>query len=72
MGREKLAQEARKRGIPVTIYRPGHITGHSITGASNTNDLLHTLVVICLRLGAAPLRDVEIDVSPVDYVAKAR
>jgi thioester reductase-like protein len=68
---EKLAQEARTRGIPVTIYRPGHITGHSINGASNTNDLLHTLVIICLRLGAAPLRDVEIDVSPVDYVAKA-
>lgn len=68
---EKLIQEARHRGIPVTIYRPGHITGHSITGASNTNDLLHTLVIICLRLGAAPLRDVEIDVSPVDYVAQA-
>jgi thioester reductase-like protein len=68
---EKLVQEARRRGIPVTMYRPGHITGDSVTGASNTNDLLHTLVIICLRLGAAPLRDVEIDVSPVDYVAKA-
>ena len=68
---EKLAEEARRRGIPVTMYRPGHITGDSNTGASNTNDLLHTLVIICLRLGAAPLRDVEIDVTPVDYVAKA-
>lgn len=68
---EKLVEEARRRGIPVTIYRPGHITGDSVTGASNTNDLLHTLVIICLRLGAAPLRDVEIDVTPVDYVAKA-
>ncbi len=68
---EKLVREARRRGIPVTMYRPGHITGDSITGASNTNDLLHTLVIICLRLGAAPRRDVEIDVTPVDYVAKA-
>ncbi len=68
---EKLVQEARQRGIPVTMYRPGHITGDSVTGASNTNDLLHTLVIICLRLGAAPLRDVELDVTPVDYVAKA-
>jgi thioester reductase-like protein len=68
---EKLVLEARQRGIPVTMYRPGHITGDSITGASNTNDLLHTLVIICLRLGAAPLRDVELDVTPVDYVAKA-
>ena len=68
---EKLVQQARQRGIPVTMYRPGHITGDSVTGASNTNDLLHTLVIICLRLGAAPLRDVELDVTPVDYVAKA-
>jgi thioester reductase-like protein len=68
---EKLVQEARLRGIPVTMYRPGHITGDSVTGASNTNDLLHTLVIICLRLGAAPMRDVEIDVTPVNYVAKA-
>lgn len=68
---EKLAQEARRRGIPVTIYRPGHITGDSRTGISNTSDLLHTIVLICLQLGAAPLRDVEFDVTPVDYVAKA-
>jgi thioester reductase-like protein len=68
---EKLAQMARQRGIPVTIYRPGHITGDSQTGVSNTSDLLHTLVLICLRLGAAPMRDVEFDVTPVDYVARA-
>jgi len=68
---EKLAQAARKRGIPVTIYRPGHITGDSQTGVSNTSDLLHTMVLICLRLGAAPMRDVEFDVTPVDYVARA-
>jgi thioester reductase-like protein len=68
---EQLAQTARKRGIPVTIYRPGHITGDSQTGVSNTSDLLHTMVLICLRLGAAPMRDVEFDVTPVDYVARA-
>ncbi|MCA9008272.1 MAG: thioester reductase domain-containing protein [Planctomycetaceae bacterium] len=68
---EKLAQEARRRGIPVTIYRPGHITGDSRTGISNTSDLLHTIVLMCLQLGAAPLRDVELDVTPVDYVAQA-
>ena len=62
--------ELMQRSAP-QICGPGHITGDSVTGASNTNDLLHTLVIIGLRLGAAPLRDVELDVTPVDYVAKA-
>ena len=68
---EHLVQTARQRGLPVTIYRPGHISGDSVTGASNSSDLLHTIVLICLRLGAAPERDVEFDLTPVDYVAKA-
>jgi thioester reductase-like protein len=68
---EKLVQTARQRGIPVTIYRPGNITGHSQNGGAKTGDLLHTVVLICLRLGAAPERDVEFDVTPVDYVAQA-
>jgi thioester reductase-like protein len=68
---ERMVGEARLRGLPVSIYRPGHITGDSRTGASNTGDLLHTMALTCLRLGAAPLRDAEFDVSPVDYVARA-
>ena len=68
---EQLVQTARQRGIPVTMYRPGNITGHSVNGGSKTGDLLYTIVLICLRLGAAPRRDVEFDVTPVDYVAKA-
>ena len=68
---EKMIGEARERGLPVTIYRPGHVTGDSRTGAANTNDLLHTFVLVCLRLGMAPLRDVEMDITPVDYVAQA-
>ena len=68
---EQLVQTARQRGIPVTVYRPGHISGDSLTGASNSNDLLHTIVLICLRLGAVPERDVEFDLTPVNYVAKA-
>lgn len=68
---EKMIGIARERGLPVTIYRPGHVTGDSRTGAANTNDLLHTFVLVCLRLGMAPLRDVEMDITPVDYVAEA-
>ena len=68
---ERLAEEARERGLPVAVYRPGHITGDSRTGASNTGDLLHTMVLVCWKLGVAPLRDVVFVVTPVDYVAQA-
>ncbi|MGC1396002.1 MAG: thioester reductase domain-containing protein, partial [Coleofasciculaceae cyanobacterium] len=37
---EKLVMAANARGIPASIYRPGMITGHSQTGASQTNDLI--------------------------------
>ena len=68
---EKMIGAARQDGLPVAIYRPGHVIGDSRTGISNTSDLLHTLVLTCMRLGAAPKRDVEFDVTPVDYVAAA-
>lgn len=68
---EKMIDVARRRGLPVAVYRPGHITGDSRTGAANVNDLLHTIVLACLRLGAVPRRDFELDLTPVDYVARA-
>jgi thioester reductase-like protein len=68
---EKLIEVARRRGLPVAVYRPGHVTGDSKTGAANVNDLLHTIVLACLRLGAVPRRDIELDLTPVDYVAQA-
>ena len=68
---ETMIEEARRRGLPVSIYRPGHVTGDSRTGASNTGDLLHSLLLVCWQLGSAPLRDAEFDVTPVDYVARA-
>ncbi|KAK5989813.1 Linear gramicidin synthase subunit D [Cladobotryum mycophilum] len=69
---EKLVCEAHKRGIPVKIHRPGTISGHSVTGATNTYDLLNALVVESLNLGYAP--DVEgwaMEMTPVDFVANA-
>ncbi|WP_442509431.1 thioester reductase domain-containing protein [Novipirellula sp. SH528] len=68
---ERMLEEARRRGLPVTIYRPGHVTGHSETGIANVDDLLHQIVRACLLVGAAPFRDFELDVTPVDFVSKA-
>ncbi|TWU31996.1 type I polyketide synthase [Novipirellula artificiosorum] len=68
---ERMIEEARRRGMSVTIYRPGHVTGHSTTGVANVDDLLHQIVRACLLIGAAPFRDFELDVTPVDFVSKA-
>lgn len=68
---ERMIEEARERGVPVTIYRPGHVTGHSETGVANTDDLLHNIVRACLMVGAAPFRSLDLDVTPVDYVSRA-
>lgn len=54
---EMLVCEARKRGMPVKIYRPGTISGHSQTGSTNTYDLLNALIVESLQLGCAPSVD---------------
>ncbi len=68
---ERLLGVAAERGVPVAIYRPGRITGHSRTGAANTSDFLHTMIQGCLQLGVAPQLDMEVDMTPVDYVSRA-
>ena len=68
---EKLAEVARSRGVPVTIYRPGIITGHSQTGAWNTDDFMSRLIKSWIELGSAPDLDGATDMTPVDYVSKA-
>ncbi|MEG5139394.1 MULTISPECIES: non-ribosomal peptide synthetase family protein [unclassified Microcoleus] len=68
---EKLVEVARDRGIPVSIYRPGRISGDSQTGACNPSDLLYSLIAGCVQLGCAPDDDKVMNVAPVDYVSRA-
>ncbi|MEG4112410.1 MULTISPECIES: amino acid adenylation domain-containing protein [unclassified Microcoleus] len=68
---EKLVEVARGRGIPVSIYRPGRISGDSQTGACNPSDLLYRLIAGCVQLGCAPDDDKLMNVAPVDYVSRA-
>jgi thioester reductase-like protein len=68
---EKMIDTARQRGLPVAVYRPGHVIGDSRTGTSNTGDFLHSFVLTCIQLHAAPKRDVELDLTPVNFVASA-
>lgn len=68
---EKLVMAARARGIPVAIYRPGMISGHSKTGASKTDDLVCRLVKGLIQMESAPNLDLQISLTPIDYVSRA-
>ncbi len=68
---ERLVTLARDRGLPVAIYRPGLITGHSRTGAWNTGDITCNLIKTWIELGFAPELDAATDMTPVDFVVQA-
>jgi amino acid adenylation domain-containing protein/thioester reductase-like protein len=69
---EKLVREAADRGLPACVYRPGFISGHSRTGASNPRDLQGAVLSESLRLGAAPeVEGWRMEMTPVDFVAAA-
>ncbi|NTB04564.1 non-ribosomal peptide synthetase [Agrobacterium tumefaciens] len=68
---ENLAEAARERGLPVTIYRPGAISGDSRTGAFNKADILCRVMQGYMRSGIAPEGDTPLEMLPVDTVARA-
>lgn len=68
---EKLVAIARSRGLPVSIYRPGRISGHSQTGFSNLKDFLFILIRGCIQLGSIPNLNIDCDLTSVDYVSQA-
>ncbi|MCU0567716.1 MAG: amino acid adenylation domain-containing protein [Oculatellaceae cyanobacterium Prado106] len=68
---EKLVMAAQLRGIPVCIYRPGMITGHSQTGVVQTNDLMSRIIKGMIQLESAPDLNQWVNMIPVDYASKA-
>jgi thioester reductase-like protein len=68
---EKLVKIAGERGLPISIYRPPLISGHSQTGITNTHDFICLMAKGCLLMGSFPDVEYMLDMSPVDYVSKA-
>ncbi|CAG0992339.1 nonribosomal peptide synthetase DhbF [Myxococcaceae bacterium] len=68
---ESLVKSAGRRGLPVSIYRPAFVVGHSGTGAWNTGDAVCRLLKGSIEMGLAPEEDIRFDMVPVDYVSKA-
>lgn len=67
-----LRSLAGKAG-PITYHRLGLITGDSVTGNSADHDFLNLFVNGLASLGCAPEvgDEVSVDITPVDYAAKA-
>jgi thioester reductase-like protein len=68
---ERCLLNAAERGLPVARYRPGEVGGDSLTGNCITDHFLIAAIKGFLQFGAFPDLDMEVDVAPVDYVAKA-
>ncbi|MDC9598439.1 thioester reductase domain-containing protein [Xenorhabdus anantnagensis] len=66
---EGIINIARQRGVPVSIYRPGLILGHTRTGAAQGNDYLIASLKGYLAMGFYPDHALLLDIVPVDYVA---
>lgn len=67
---ETLLKQCADRGVPVTIVRPPLVSGHSVTGRCNPNDIFAALLQACIRTGYGPDADWTFDIAPVDYVAR--
>ena len=68
---EKLVKIAGERGLPISIYRPPLIAGHSKTGVSNTDDFICLMLKGCIQMGSFPDLNYLLDMSPVDYVSQS-
>jgi thioester reductase-like protein len=68
---EQLVLRARANGLPVAVYRPGIITGHSQTGAWNTSDATCRMIKVTVESGIFPDTEAAVDMTPVDYVSQA-
>jgi thioester reductase-like protein len=70
---ERLVTAAAGRGLPVSVYRLGRVSGDSRTGVWMPDALLIDSLKTLLDLGSVPRIDDDfpIDLVPVDYVAKA-
>ena len=68
---EQFALEARRRGVPVSVYRPSWVFGHSQTRVCNPDDFLSRALKAAVALQAMPELDYNWNIVPVDYVARA-
>jgi thioester reductase-like protein len=68
---EHLVGRARDRGLPVTMYRAGFVSGDSRTGIHNKMDPVAQMVAVALCTGHAFRPQALLHLTPVDYCSRA-
>ncbi|RFU83698.1 amino acid adenylation domain-containing protein [Streptomyces triticagri] len=73
---ESLVEQARARGLPVTVHRPTRVTGDTATGVCPETDFLWLLLRACAETGLAPEptasgEELAFDLVAVDRAAEA-
>lgn len=72
---EKLFEQAQQRGVPVSIFRPGQISGAISSDAVLPDDAFHHLIKLFISMSSIPdendWKGGVIDVVPVDFAARA-
>ena len=67
---EAAVRVGSSRGVPLGIHRPGLIVGDSRTGQAHADDFLCRFIRGCIEMGRAPDAAIELDLVPVDDVAR--
>ncbi len=69
---ERILLRHAAKGLPVNIFRPGNITGHSVTGICPP-EKNHALLLVkgCIQMRCAPDWQRFIEMTPVDTLADA-
>ncbi|MGX7000244.1 amino acid adenylation domain-containing protein [Caballeronia sp. KNU42] len=71
-GEQRVAECARRFGLPVIVARPGNITGDSRSGYSNyASNHFWLYNKGCIELGTFPDTGQEVEMMPVDQLARA-
>jgi len=68
---ERLVSQAHAQGLPTLMIRFGNIGWHSKTGHGNTWDYQGLMIRGCALLSSRPHGWEELEMSPVDFCAKA-
>ncbi|MFJ2903744.1 thioester reductase domain-containing protein [Streptomyces sp. NPDC087212] len=66
---EVALRRAREHGLRVTLFRPGGIAGHTVTGAHNPLDLSTGLLGAFTRMRTLPAFR-SMNVAPVDWISR--
>jgi thioester reductase-like protein len=67
---DRLVSVAHQEGrLKAAIFRPARVTADLRTPRSNPDDLLERVIRLCVRLGAVPLLQTSVRLSPVGWVS---